>query len=133
MDFRPQAFEVLALGVRSGMLQFSTAQETTDWLSAVATNIHDLTLQRVKMANKCCSPRDQSKTYPCSWQGGALPFTVDFASGFTCCNSRTQELEFPDLTAVLHCVHAFLAVKVASLDPSFAGSQGLSRKPLGSS
>nr|KAF6308487.1 hypothetical protein mMyoMyo1_018076 [Myotis myotis] len=41
------------------MLQFSTAQETTDWLSAVATNIHDLMLQRLKMANKCCSPRDQ--------------------------------------------------------------------------
>nr|KAF6308486.1 hypothetical protein mMyoMyo1_018076 [Myotis myotis] len=57
---RPHAFNVLALGVRSGMLQFSTAQETTDWLSAVATNIHDLMLQRLKMANKCCSPRDQT-------------------------------------------------------------------------
>lgn len=46
---------------------------------------------------------------------------------------ETKELEFPDLTAVLHCVHAFLVAKVASLDPGFAGSQGLTRKPPGSS
>ncbi|XP_054584044.1 gamma-2-syntrophin [Eptesicus fuscus] len=40
-------------------------------------------------------------------------------------------VEFPVLTAVLHCVHAFLVAKVASLDPGFAGSPSLSRKPLG--
>lgn len=39
-----------------------------------------------------------------------------------------QELEFPDLTAVLHCVHAFLAAKVASVDPAFLDSQSIARK-----
>ena len=41
-----------------------------------------------------------------------------------------QELEFPDLTAVLHCVHAFLAAKVASVDPAFVDSQSIARKVL---
>ncbi|XP_016054685.1 PREDICTED: gamma-2-syntrophin [Miniopterus natalensis] len=299
---RSQAFEVLALGVRTGMLQFSTAQEGADWLRAVSTNISDLTLQTMKVLNRCCSPRDQvvhmgwvnerlegadcsptfrskflalkgsflyvfntppvstldwvraektynlcevlfkvhefwptgdcwpqthlclglqdpdvedprphsfsvmvghgrshaftvelgselatwekafqratflevqrtgSKTYPCSWQGEALCFTVDFAVGFACFDSRTQgalwrfrfsqlkgssddgkgrlkllfqdldtrqietkELEFQDLAAVLHCVHAFLAAKVASLDPGFMDGQSAAGKHLHSS
>ncbi|KAF2982155.1 hypothetical protein EK904_002578, partial [Melospiza melodia maxima] len=95
-----------------------------------------------------------SKTYMCSWQGDALCFTVDFALGFTCFDSKTKnvlwrfkfsqlkgssddgktrvkllfqntdtkqietkELEFQDLTAVLHCIHSFIAAKVASVDP----------------
>ncbi|KFP33277.1 Gamma-2-syntrophin, partial [Colius striatus] len=57
---RSNAFEVLALdGVSTGILQFYTAQESADWLRAISTNISDLTLQNMKMANKCCSPSDQ--------------------------------------------------------------------------
>ncbi|KAM8776663.1 gamma-2-syntrophin isoform 2-T2 [Rhynchonycteris naso] len=298
-NLRSNAFEVLALGVRTGTLQFPTARESTDWLRAVSANISDLTLQNVKMANKCCSPCDQvvhmgwvservedadsspafkskylalkgssvyilgappestldwvqaeetydlcevlfkvhkfcptdgcwpqaslrlglqdfdtedqraysfsilaghgrchsftvelgselavweksfqratfmevqrtgSKTYPCSWQGETLCFTVDFAVGFTCFDSKTKtilwrfkfsqlkgssddgkarvkllfqnldtrqietkELEFQDLTAVLHGIHAFLAAKVTSLDPAFMDSQSVARKYL---
>nr|XP_008530322.1 PREDICTED: gamma-2-syntrophin [Equus przewalskii] len=296
--FRSSAFEVLALdGVSTGVLQFYTAQESADWLRAVSANISDLTLQNMKMANKCCSPCDQvvhmgwvnerlegadssqtfrpkflalrgasfyifssppvstldwvraekiynlcevlfkvhkfwltddcwlqanfylglhdfdledqrpycfsvmvghgkghffnvelgselavweksfqratfmevqrtgSKTYMCSWQGEVLCFTVDFAVGFTCFDSKTKnvlwrfrfsqlkgssddgktrvkllfqnldtkqiemkELEFQDLTAVLHCVHSFIAAKVASVDPAFVDSQSVARK-----
>ncbi|XP_054198580.1 gamma-2-syntrophin isoform X10 [Homo sapiens] len=57
---RWNAFEVLALdGVSSGILRFYTAQDGTDWLRAVSANIRELTLQNMKMANKCCSPSDQ--------------------------------------------------------------------------
>uniref|UniRef100_A0A8C2T749 Syntrophin gamma 2 n=1 Tax=Coturnix japonica TaxID=93934 RepID=A0A8C2T749_COTJA len=57
---RSNAFEVLALdGVSTGILQFYTAQESADWLRAISTNISDLTLQNMKMANKCSSPSDQ--------------------------------------------------------------------------
>ncbi|KAJ8387857.1 hypothetical protein AAFF_G00150060 [Aldrovandia affinis] len=31
-----------------------------------------------------------------------------------------KELEFANLTAVLHCIHSFMAAKVASVDPAFA-------------
>lgn len=44
-----------------------------------------------------------------------------------------QELEFQDLAAVLHCVHAFLAAKVASLDPGFMDGQSAAGKHLHSS
>ncbi|XP_049758561.1 gamma-2-syntrophin isoform X9 [Elephas maximus indicus] len=256
---RSNAFEVLALdGISTGILQFYTAQENADWLRAVSANISDLTLQNMKMANKCCSPCDQvstldwiraekiynlcevlfkvhkfwltddcwlqanlylglqdfdfedqrpycfsvmvghgkshffnvelgselavweksfqratfmevqrtgSKTYMCSWQGEMLCFTVDFALGFTCFDSKTKnvlwrfkfsqlkgssddgktrvkllfqnldtkqiemkELEFQDLTAVLHCIHSFIAAKVASVDPVFIDSQSIARK-----
>uniref|UniRef100_A0A2K5XKN1 Syntrophin gamma 2 n=1 Tax=Mandrillus leucophaeus TaxID=9568 RepID=A0A2K5XKN1_MANLE len=57
---RWNAFEVLALdGVSSGVLRFYTAQDGADWLRAVSANIRELTLQNMKMANKCCSPSDQ--------------------------------------------------------------------------
>uniref|UniRef100_A0A5F8H8Y9 Syntrophin gamma 2 n=1 Tax=Monodelphis domestica TaxID=13616 RepID=A0A5F8H8Y9_MONDO len=296
---RSNAFEVLALdGVSTGIIQFYTSQESADWLRAVSTNIGDLTLQNMKMANKCCSPCDQvvhmgwvneriqgidssqpykykflalkgssfyifstppvstldwvraekiynlcevlfkvhklwladdcwlqanfylglhqdydledqrpycfsvmvgqgkshffnvelgselavweksfqraifmevqrtgSKTYMCSWQGEALCFTVDFALGFTCFDSKTKnvlwrfkfsqlkgssddgktrvkllfqnldtkqiemkELEFQDLTAILHCIHSFIAAKVASVDPMFIDSQSIARR-----
>ncbi|XP_033032585.1 gamma-2-syntrophin isoform X1 [Trachypithecus francoisi] len=300
---RWNAFEVLALdGVSSGILQFYTAQEGADWLRAVSANIRELTLQNMKMENKCCSPSNQvvhmgwvneklqgadssqtfrpkflalkgpsfyvfstppvstfdwvraertyhlcevlfkvhkfwltedcglqanlylglqdvdfedqrlycfsvaagrgkshvfnvelgselavweksfrratfmevqrtgSRTYMCSWQGEALCFTVDFALGFTCFESKTKnvlwrfkfsqlkgssddgktrvkllfqnldtkqietkELEFQDLTAVLHCIHSFIAAKVASVDPGFMDSQSLARKYMFSS
>ncbi|XP_034808382.1 gamma-2-syntrophin isoform X2 [Pan paniscus] len=300
---RWNAFEVLALdGVSSGILRFYTAQDGTDWLRAVSANIRELTLQNMKMANKCCSPSDQvvhmgwvneklqgadssqtfrpkflalkgpsfyvfstppvstfdwvraertyhlcevlfkvhkfwltedcwlqanlylglqdfdfedqrpycfsvvaghgkshvfnvelgselavweksfqratfmevqrtgSRTYMCSWQGEMLCFTVDFALGFTCFESQTKnvlwrfkfsqlkgssddgktrvkllfqnldtkqietkELEFQDLTAVLHCIHSFIAAKVASVDPGFMDSQSLARKYMYSS
>uniref|UniRef100_A0A8C6GC13 Syntrophin, gamma 2 n=1 Tax=Mus spicilegus TaxID=10103 RepID=A0A8C6GC13_MUSSI len=57
---RSSALEVLALdGASTGVLQFSTAQDCADWLRSISTNISDLTLQHMKMANKCCSPCDQ--------------------------------------------------------------------------
>uniref|UniRef100_A0A3Q3J8Y3 Syntrophin C-terminal PH domain-containing protein n=1 Tax=Monopterus albus TaxID=43700 RepID=A0A3Q3J8Y3_MONAL len=34
-----------------------------------------------------------------------------------------KELEFANLTAVLHCIHSFIAAKVASMDPLFKCSQ----------
>uniref|UniRef100_A0A665TKA3 Syntrophin, gamma 2 n=1 Tax=Echeneis naucrates TaxID=173247 RepID=A0A665TKA3_ECHNA len=34
-----------------------------------------------------------------------------------------KELEFANLTAVLHCIHSFIAAKVASMDPLFMCSQ----------
>ncbi|XP_046883580.1 gamma-1-syntrophin [Hypomesus transpacificus] len=37
---------------------------------------------------------------------------------------EAKELEFPNLFAVLHCIHAFFAAKVACLDPMFVESQG---------
>ncbi|MBN3315507.1 SNTG2 protein, partial [Atractosteus spatula] len=296
---RLNSFEVLALdGVSSGVLQFCTASETTDWLRSISTNVNDLTLQNMKMANKCCAPDDQivhmgwvceklqgsdasqqykfkflalkgsflyifstppvstldwpraetihnlcevlfkvhklwitedcwlqaklylglhqdcelrddksfcfsvmagngknhyfsvelgsdlavweksfqraifmevqrslSKTYTCSSQGKILRFTIDFETGFTCSdnisknvlwkykfsqlkgssddgktrvkflfqNSDTkqiemEELEFSDLTAVLHCIHSFIAAKVAAVDPVFINSQSIARK-----
>lgn len=45
---RSNAFEVLALdGVRSGVLQLSTARDCADWLRAVSANIGHLMLQSV--------------------------------------------------------------------------------------
>ncbi|XP_013924883.1 PREDICTED: gamma-2-syntrophin, partial [Thamnophis sirtalis] len=272
---RSNAFEVLALdGISTGILQFCSAQESADWLRALSTNISDLTLQNMKMANKCCSASDQvihmgwvnerlqgedspqlytfkflalkgssfyifstpplwlnndcwlqanlylgihqdyeledqrpycfsvvvghgkshyfnveqgselaiweksfqraiflevqrtgSKTFMCSWQGESLCFTLDFAVGFTCFDNKTKkilwrfkfsqlkgssddgktrvkllfqnietkqietkELEFQDLTAVLNCIHSFIAAKVASVDPTFIDSQFIARK-----
>ncbi|RVE67644.1 hypothetical protein OJAV_G00104900 [Oryzias javanicus] len=37
-----------------------------------------------------------------------------------------KELEFANLTAVLHCIHSFIAAKVASMDPLFVCSQSFS-------
>ncbi|CDQ56973.1 unnamed protein product [Oncorhynchus mykiss] len=37
---------------------------------------------------------------------------------------EAKELEFSNLFAVLHCIHAFFAAKVACLDPMFLESQG---------
>ncbi|XP_029581235.1 gamma-1-syntrophin isoform X3 [Salmo trutta] len=37
---------------------------------------------------------------------------------------EAKELEFSNLFAVLHCIHAFFAAKVACLDPVFLESQG---------
>ncbi|XP_075717269.1 gamma-2-syntrophin [Rhinoderma darwinii] len=39
-----------------------------------------------------------------------------------------KELEFQDLTGVLHCIHSFIAAKVASMDPTFINSQSITRK-----
>ncbi|MEJ1287348.1 syntrophin gamma 2 [Cricetulus griseus] len=44
-----------------------------------------------------------------------------------------SELEFQDLTAVLHCIHSFIAAKVASLDPAFMDSQSMARRYMCSS
>uniref|UniRef100_A0A8C4RRP7 Syntrophin, gamma 2 n=1 Tax=Erpetoichthys calabaricus TaxID=27687 RepID=A0A8C4RRP7_ERPCA len=290
---RPNGFEVLALdGVSSGVLQFCTASETTDWLRAISTNINDLTLQnvcyifhyiihmgwvseriqdtdsshlykfkflalkgsslyifcnppvgtmdwvRAEITHNLCEvlfkvhklwitedcwlqanlylglkqncklqdhrpycfsvmaghgkshyfsvelgsdlavweksfqkaifmevQRTGSKTYTCSSQGKLLSFTIDFATGFTCIENSTKnvlwkykfsqlkgssddgktrvkllfqntdtkqiemkEVEFADLTAVLHCIHSFIAAKVAAVDPLFMDNQSVARK-----
>ncbi|XP_072266196.1 gamma-2-syntrophin [Pyxicephalus adspersus] len=39
-----------------------------------------------------------------------------------------KELELQDLTGVLHCIHSFIAAKVASMDPTFINSQSAARK-----
>ncbi|XP_017657989.1 gamma-2-syntrophin isoform X3 [Nannospalax galili] len=44
-----------------------------------------------------------------------------------------KELEFQDLTVVLHCIHSFIAAKVASLDPVFMDSQSMTRRYMCSS
>ncbi|KAM4694145.1 gamma-2-syntrophin [Discoglossus pictus] len=299
IKLRPNSFELLALdGVSSGVLQFYTAHDSADWLRAISTNINDLTLQNMKMVNKCYSPSDKiihmgwvnervqgsegspvykfkflvlkgssfyifktppvstldwvraekmynlcevlfkiskvwpadeiwiqenlylnfnqneeledqrpycfsvmvghsknhyfstelgsdlpvwersfqraifmevqrtgSKTYMCTSQGEVVCFTVDFISGFTCFDSKSKnimwrfkfsqlkgssddgktrvkllflnsdtkqiemkELEFQDLTGVLHCIHSFIAAKVASMDPMFINSQSIARR-----
>uniref|UniRef100_A0A8D2IIX1 Syntrophin gamma 2 n=1 Tax=Varanus komodoensis TaxID=61221 RepID=A0A8D2IIX1_VARKO len=46
---------------------------------------------------------------------------------------ETKELEFQDLTAVLNCIHSFIAAKVASVDPLFIDSQSIARKYTASS
>lgn len=63
-----------------------------------------------------------------------LSIGVDFVTRFPDIDAHSlplflwQELEFEDVTAVLHCVHSFLAAKVASVDPAFIGSQSIARK-----
>uniref|UniRef100_A0A8C1Z8K2 Syntrophin, gamma 2 n=1 Tax=Cyprinus carpio TaxID=7962 RepID=A0A8C1Z8K2_CYPCA len=39
-----------------------------------------------------------------------------------------KELEFANLTAVLHCIHSFIAAKVATVDPVFVNNQSLTQK-----
>ncbi|XP_057178553.1 gamma-1-syntrophin isoform X2 [Triplophysa rosa] len=42
---------------------------------------------------------------------------------------EAKELEFSNLFAVLHCIHAFFAAKVACLDPMFVSSQNAATAP----
>uniref|UniRef100_A0AAY4C9E7 Syntrophin C-terminal PH domain-containing protein n=1 Tax=Denticeps clupeoides TaxID=299321 RepID=A0AAY4C9E7_9TELE len=44
-----------------------------------------------------------------------------------------KEMEFANLTAVLHCIHSFIAAKVASVDPVFVNNQSITRKHMCSS
>ena len=44
-----------------------------------------------------------------------------------------QEPEFQDLTAVLHCIHSFMAAKVASVDPAFMDTQSIAGRYMYSS
>ncbi|TRY60614.1 hypothetical protein DNTS_007573 [Danionella cerebrum] len=46
---------------------------------------------------------------------------------------EAKELEFSNLFAVLHCIHAFFASKVACLDPVFVSSQNSIMTPVVSS
>ncbi|VFV35672.1 gamma-2-syntrophin [Lynx pardinus] len=152
---RPFSFSVLVGHGRSRVFSVDLGSELAAW----ERSFQRATFKEVQ--------RSRSKTYTCSWQGEMLCFTVDFALGFTCSDSKTKnvlwrfkfsqlkgssddgnarvkllfqhpdskqievkELEFPDLTAVLHCVHAFLAAKVASVDPAFMDSQSFARKSM---
>ncbi|KAF4087498.1 hypothetical protein AMELA_G00071400 [Ameiurus melas] len=103
--------------------------------------------------------RIQSKTYACITESHLMGLTIDFSMGFVCFDAASKvvlwrykfsqlkgssddgkskikflfqnpdtklieakELEFSNLFAVLHCIHAFFAAKVACLDPMFVGS-----------
>ncbi|XP_043088173.1 gamma-2-syntrophin isoform X4 [Puntigrus tetrazona] len=44
-----------------------------------------------------------------------------------------KELEFANLTAVLHCIHSFIAAKVATVDPVFVNNHSLTQKYMCSS
>ncbi|KAI4880360.1 hypothetical protein NFI96_001236 [Prochilodus magdalenae] len=104
--------------------------------------------------------RIQCKTYACIMESHLMGLTIDFSMGFVCFDAASKavlwrykfsqlkgssddgkskikflfqnqdtklieakELEFSNLFAVLHCIHAFFAAKVACLDPMFVGSQ----------
>ncbi|KAK9953069.1 hypothetical protein ABG768_017095 [Culter alburnus] len=43
---------------------------------------------------------------------------------------EAKELEFSNLFAVLHCIHAFFAAKVACLDPMFVSSRNAAMAPV---
>ncbi|XP_016379510.1 gamma-1-syntrophin-like isoform X2 [Sinocyclocheilus rhinocerous] len=43
---------------------------------------------------------------------------------------EAKELEFSNLFAVLHCIHAFFAAKVACLDPMFVSSRNTAMAPV---
>ncbi|XP_013359784.1 PREDICTED: gamma-2-syntrophin isoform X2 [Chinchilla lanigera] len=157
-DQRPYCFSLLAGQGKSHIFMVELGTELAMWEKA---------FQRATFLEV---QRTGSKTYMCSWQGEVLCFTVDFALGFTCFDSKTKnvlwrfkfsqlkgssddgntrvkllfqnpdtkqiemkELEFQDLPAVLHCVHAFMASKVASLDPTFLDSHSLAGRYLHSS
>uniref|UniRef100_A0A2K6SQU4 Syntrophin gamma 2 n=1 Tax=Saimiri boliviensis boliviensis TaxID=39432 RepID=A0A2K6SQU4_SAIBB len=115
-DQRPYCFSVVAGHGKNHVFSVELGSELAVW---------EKSFQRAMFMEV---QRTGSKTYTCSWQGEMLCFTVDFALGFTCFESKTKELEFQDLTAVLHCIHAFIAAKVASVDPGFMDSQSLARK-----
>ncbi|XP_034856146.1 gamma-2-syntrophin-like [Mirounga leonina] len=154
-DTQPYCFSVLVGHGQSRLFSVELGSELAVW---------ERSFQR---ATSMEVQRSGSRTYTCSWQGETLCFTVDFALGFTCFDSKTKnvlwrfkfsqlkgssddgntrvkllfqhldtrqievkELEFPDLTAVLHCIHAFLAAKVASVDPAFMDRQSIARKVL---
>ncbi|XP_035584621.1 gamma-2-syntrophin [Zalophus californianus] len=154
-DTWPYCFSVLVGRGQSRLFSVELGSELAAW---------ERSFQR---ATSMEVQRTGSRTYACSWQGETLCFTVDFALGFTCFDSKTKnvlwrfkfsqlkgssddgntrvkllfqhldtkqievkELEFPDLTAVLHCIHAFLAAKVASVDPTFMDRQSIARKVL---
>uniref|UniRef100_A0A8C0MI73 PDZ domain-containing protein n=1 Tax=Canis lupus familiaris TaxID=9615 RepID=A0A8C0MI73_CANLF len=101
---RCSAFEVLALdGVSTGILQFRSAQEGAAWLRAVSANIRDLTLQSVRMANKCCSSCDQVVH-----MGWVIERLKDTGSCQTCC-SKFLVLKGSSL-------HVFSTPPVSTLD-----------------
>ncbi|XP_055234660.2 gamma-2-syntrophin isoform X8 [Gorilla gorilla gorilla] len=157
-DQRPYCFSVVAGHGKSHVFNVELGSELAVW----EKSFQRATFMEVQ--------RTGSRTYMCSWQGEMLCFTVDFALGFTCFESKTKnvlwrfkfsqlkgssddgktrvkllfqnldtkqietkELEFQDLTAVLHCIHSFIAAKVASVDPGFMDSQSLARKYMYSS
>ncbi|MED6255763.1 hypothetical protein ATANTOWER_014652, partial [Ataeniobius toweri] len=58
--FWSNCFEVFALdGARTGILQFCTAAESTDWLQSISTNINSLTQENIKILNKSSSSDNQ--------------------------------------------------------------------------
>ncbi|KAM9066587.1 gamma-2-syntrophin isoform 5-T7 [Sarcophilus harrisii] len=152
-DQRPYCFSVMVGQGKSHFFNVELGSELAVWEKSFQRAIF-MEVQRTG-----------SKTYMCSWQGEALCFTVDFALGFTCFDSKTKnvlwrfkfsqlkgssddgktrvkllfqnldtkqiemkELEFQDLTAILHCIHSFIAAKVASIDPMFIDSQSVARR-----
>ncbi|XP_052500532.1 gamma-2-syntrophin [Budorcas taxicolor] len=157
-DHAPFCFSVLVGHGGSHVFGVELGSELAAW---------ELSFQRATFR---AVQRTGSKTYACGGQGDTLCFTVDFALGFTCFDSKTKtvlwrfkfsqlkgssdngkgrvkllfqsldtkqiemkELEFQDLTAVLHCVHSFMAAKVASVDPAFMDTQSIAGRYMCSS
>ncbi|XP_070651551.1 gamma-2-syntrophin [Bos indicus] len=157
-DHGPFCFSVLVGHSGSHVFSVELGSELAAW---------ELSFQRATFR---AVQRTRSKTYICSGQGDTLCFTVDFALGFTCFDSKTKsvlwrfkfsqlkgssddgkarvkllfqsldtkqiemkELEFQDLTAVLHCIHSFMAARVASVDPAFMDTQSIARRYMYSS
>ncbi|ELR60991.1 Gamma-2-syntrophin, partial [Bos mutus] len=156
-DHGPFCFSVLVGHGGSHVFSVELGSELAAW---------ELSFQRATFR---AVQRTRSKTYICSGQGDTLCFTVDFALGFTCFDSKTKsvlwrfkfsqlkgssddgkarvkllfqsldtkqiemkELEFQDLTAVLHCIHSFVAARVASVDPAFMDTQSIAGSQMNS-
>uniref|UniRef100_A0A8B9Y3S2 Syntrophin gamma 2 n=1 Tax=Bos mutus grunniens TaxID=30521 RepID=A0A8B9Y3S2_BOSMU len=156
-DHGPFCFSVLVGHGGSHVFSVELGSELAAW---------ELSFQRATFR---AVQRTRSKTYICSGQGDTLCFTVDFALGFTCFDSKTKsvlwrfkfsqlkgssddgkarvkllfqsldtkqiemkELEFQDLTAVLHCIHSFVAARVASVDPAFMDTQSIAGRYMSS-
>ncbi|KAK2528770.1 hypothetical protein Q9966_009676, partial [Columba livia] len=77
-DQRPYCFSVMVGHGKSHYFNVELGSELAVWEKSFQRAIF-LEVQRTG-----------SKTYMCSWQGDTLCFTVDFALGFTCFDSKTK-------------------------------------------
>ncbi|GAB5570088.1 gamma-2-syntrophin isoform X5 [Prionailurus iriomotensis] len=77
---RPFSFSVLVGHGQSRVFSVDLGSELAAW----ERSFQRATFKEVQ--------RSRSKTYTCSWQGEMLCFTVDFALGFTCSDSKTKNV-----------------------------------------
>ncbi|XP_049597267.1 gamma-2-syntrophin isoform X2 [Syngnathus scovelli] len=140
-------FSILAGHGRSRTFSAELASELALWEKSFKRAVF-MEVQRVRTKSYACSSSSSSS------HGKTLCFTIDFDSGFACLDGSSnmllwrykfsqlkgssddgknrvkllfknaeskqidmKELQFANLTAVLHCIHSFIAAKVASMDP----------------